>query len=498
MSQSIASTGVLNLATIYGVLLNDNAELAHMGSALYEKPYLAPPKAPVLYIKTANTVNKSAAVPLPTDCAALEIGATVGLVIRRQTPLAAQASAAATLDDVAGVLLLADWSVPHASVYRPPVKWRNRDGFLGVGNFIPTGNAAELTALITSLTLAVRVNDEFVQTVTFTDFVRDAATLLRDVSEMFSLRGDADCASDVLMLGLQFGSKKSVRAEPVEASGQSQVVLHQTSPSTSSGRTDVTNSAAETLQTRPTAQLGDVVTISAIQSEKTLATLKQTIVSEISWKSQPSRKVTCTTQTVFCLGLNYADHAKELAFKPPEEPLVFLKSAASFTDNNTAVPRPLDATHMHYECELAIIIGKTAKNVTKAQAYDYVSGYTVANDFAIRDYLENYYRPNLRVKNRDRCTPYLEPITPAASVANPMNLALTTHVNGVLTQSGNTSDMVFDIPTLIEYLSSFMTLNAGDIILTGTPDGVVNCKVGDVVRCEVAEVGVLVNTMAGI
>jgi 5-oxopent-3-ene-1,2,5-tricarboxylate decarboxylase/2-hydroxyhepta-2,4-diene-1,7-dioate isomerase len=246
---------------------------------------------------------------------------------------------------------------------------------------------------------------------------------------------------------------------------------------------------------RPTAQLGDEVTIYTIRGEQTIATLKQTIVAASTWQAQPHRNVTCTTQTVFCLGLNYADHAKELAFKPPEEPLVFLKSAASFTGNNGSVPRPSDATHMHYECELAVVIGKTAKNVTKAQAYDYVSGYTVANDFAIRDYLENYYRPNLRVKNRDRCTPYLEPITPAASVANPMNLALTTHVNGVLTQSGNTADMVFDIPTLIEYLSSFMTLNAGDIILTGTPDGVVDCKVGDVVRCEVNEVGVLFNSI---
>jgi 5-oxopent-3-ene-1,2,5-tricarboxylate decarboxylase / 2-hydroxyhepta-2,4-diene-1,7-dioate isomerase len=451
----------LNLATIYGVLLNDPLELAQMGAALHEKPYLAPPKAPVLYIKTANTVNESAAVPLPADCAALEIGATVGLVIRRQTPLAAQASAPATLDDVAGVLLLADWCVPHATVYRPPVKWRNRDGFLGMGDFIPTANAAELTALLASLTLAVRVNDALVQTVAFTHFVRDAATLLRDVSDMFSLRGDVNCASDVLMLGLQ-----SVQGMP-----------------------------------RPTAQLGDEVTISAMQGEHVLATLNQNIIAASTWQAQASntkRKVICTTKTVFCLGLNYADHAKELAFKPPEEPLVFLKSAASFTGNNTAVPRPADATHMHYECELAVIIGKTAKNVTKAQAYDYVAGYTVANDFAIRDYLENYYRPNLRVKNRDRCTPYLEPIMPATAVANPMNLALTTHVNGVLSQSGNTADMVFDIPTLIEYLSSFMTLNAGDIILTGTPDGVVDCEVGDVVLCEVAEVGVLVNTMTGI
>ncbi len=446
----------LNLATIYGVLLNDPAEIASMGSALHDKPYLAPPAAPVLYIKTANTVNDSNAVPLPTDVAALEIGATVGLVIRRRAPLAANQSAPATLDDVAGVLLLCDWCVPHASVYRPPIKWRNRDGFLGVGDFIPTANAIELTALLGALTLSVHVNEQLVQTVSFDGFVRDAAALLNNVSDMFSLRGDDHTASDVLMLGL-----KALDGKP-----------------------------------RPTAALGDTVRITATHAGNTLVTLSQTIVSQSNWQAHPSSAVTCNAKTVFCLGLNYADHAKELAFKPPTEPLVFLKSAASFTGNHCAVPRPAGVAYMHYECELAVVIGKTAKNVTKAQAYDYVAGYTVANDFAIRDYLENYYRPNLRVKNRDRCTPYLEPITPAAQVPNPMNLALTTHVNGALTQSGNTADMVFDIPTLIEYLSSFMTLNAGDIILTGTPDGVVDCKVGDVVRCEVQGVGVLVNTMS--
>ncbi len=449
----INPTAPINLGTIYGVLLNDAAELASMGTALHEKPYLAAPKAPVLYIKTANTINDADTVPLPADCAALEMGATLGLVIRRKTPLAAQASAPVTLDDVAGVLLLDDWCVPHDSVYRPPVKWRNRDGFLGVGGFIPTANAVELTALLGALTLSVRVNEQLLQTVGFDGFVRDAAALLRDVSEMFSLRGDDHTASDVLMLGL-----KALDGKP-----------------------------------RPTAALGDTVRITATRAGHTLAALSQTIVAETAWQAQPSSAVACHAKTVFCLGLNYADHAKELAFKPPTEPLVFLKSAASFTGNNAAVPRPAGVAHMHYECELAVVIGKTAKNVVKAQAYDYVAGYTVANDFAIRDYLENYYRPNLRVKNRDRCTPYLEPITPAAQVPNPMNLALTTHVNGVLTQSGNTSDMVFDIPTLIEYLSSFMTLNAGDIILTGTPDDVVDCKVGDVVECEVQGAGFLTN-----
>ncbi len=445
----------LNLATIYGVLLNDPAEVASMGAALLEKPYLATPKAPVLYIKTTNTLNDSHAVPLPVDCAALEIGATLGLVMRRQNPLAAHESAPATLDDVAGVLLLADWCVPHASVYRPPIKWRNRDGFLGVGEFIPTANASELTALLSAITLSVQVNDALVQTVTFTNTVRNAATLLHDVSEMFSLRGDANTASDVLMLGLQ-----SVQGFA-----------------------------------RPTAQLGDTVRITAHQSGEPLTTFQQTIVKETDWQAQLTSTIRCNAKSVFCLAINYADHAKELAFKAPEEPLVFLKSIASFTGNHAAVPRPKGVAHMHYECELAVIIGITAKNVPKAKAYDVVAGYTVANDYAIRDYLENYYRPNLRVKNRDRCTPYLEPITPAAQLANPMNLPLTTHVNGVLTQSGNTADMVFDIPTLIEYLSSFMTLNPGDIILTGTPDGVVDCKAGDVVRCEVQGLGELTNTM---
>jgi 2-keto-4-pentenoate hydratase/2-oxohepta-3-ene-1,7-dioic acid hydratase in catechol pathway len=131
---------------------------------------------------------------------------------------------------------------------------------------------------------------------------------------------------------------------------------------------------------------------------------------------------------------------------------------------------------MHYECELAVVIGKTARNVKRDDAYDFVGGYTVANDYAIRDYLENWYRPNLRVKNRDTCTPLGPWLVDAADVPNPMALALQTTVNGKVTQSGNTRDMIFDVPFLIEYFSSFMTLQPGDLILTGTPDGVVDCQ----------------------
>ncbi len=199
--------------------------------------------------------------------------------------------------------------------------------------------------------------------------------------------------------------------------------------------------------------------------------------------------------TVFALGLNYADHAKELAFKAPEVPLVFLKGPNTITGHQAKTRRPADATYMHYECELAVVIGKTGKNVAKADAMGIVAGYTVANDYAIRDYLENYYRPNLRVKNRDACTPLGPWLVDAADVPNPMALKLTTRINGKTTQQGTTADMIFDIPTLIEYLSSFMTLNPGDVILTGTPEGLADVKPGDVIETEVENVCCLVNTI---
>jgi 5-oxopent-3-ene-1,2,5-tricarboxylate decarboxylase/2-hydroxyhepta-2,4-diene-1,7-dioate isomerase len=199
--------------------------------------------------------------------------------------------------------------------------------------------------------------------------------------------------------------------------------------------------------------------------------------------------------TIFALGLNYADHARELAFKAPEQPLVFLKGPNALTGHLANTRRPADATYMHYECELAVVIGKQAKNVSRADAFQYVAGYTVANDYAIRDYLENYYRPNLRVKNRDACTPLGPWLVDASAVPDPGNLRLTTTVNGKLTQDGNTRDMIFDIPALIEYLSASMTLMPGDIILTGTPEGLADVVAGDRVVTEIEGVGRLVNTI---
>jgi len=198
--------------------------------------------------------------------------------------------------------------------------------------------------------------------------------------------------------------------------------------------------------------------------------------------------------TVIALGLNYADHAKELAFNSQDEPLVFLKGPGTLLGHRGVTRRPADARFMHYECELAVIIGRDAKRVARAQAMRHVAGYCIANDYAIRDYLENWYRPNARAKNRDGAT-VLGPWFVDAEDVEPSNLDLRTYVNGKLTQRGNTRDLIFDIPYLIEYLSSFMTLAPGDVILTGTPEGVLNVMPGDEIVCEIDGLGRLANTI---
>jgi 5-oxopent-3-ene-1,2,5-tricarboxylate decarboxylase/2-hydroxyhepta-2,4-diene-1,7-dioate isomerase len=199
--------------------------------------------------------------------------------------------------------------------------------------------------------------------------------------------------------------------------------------------------------------------------------------------------------TIFALGLNYADHASELSFKTPEKPLVFLKGPNTLLGHYGESPCPNDAQQMHFECELAVVIGRQGRCIRPEHAYDYVGGYTIANDYAIREYLENYYRPNLRVKNRDFCTPLGPWVVDAADISDPMQLGLRTFVNGEMVQEGNTKDLIFGIPALIEYLSEFMTLKPGDLILTGTPQGIRYVQPGDEVVTEIDEIGQLANNI---
>lgn len=199
---------------------------------------------------------------------------------------------------------------------------------------------------------------------------------------------------------------------------------------------------------------------------------------------------------VYALGLNYADHSRELGFAAKQAtPLVFLKGGNCFVGHNGTTPRPNDANQMHPECELVAVIGRVARQVSSDEALDYVGGYTIANDYAIREYLENYLRPNARVKNRDATTPLGPWIVDAADIPNPQALNLSTRVNGVEVQHGSTSDMVLDVAGLVSYLSAFVTLNPGDMILTGTPHGVHFCAVGDEVVCEIDGIGRLHNRL---
>jgi 5-oxopent-3-ene-1,2,5-tricarboxylate decarboxylase/2-hydroxyhepta-2,4-diene-1,7-dioate isomerase len=199
--------------------------------------------------------------------------------------------------------------------------------------------------------------------------------------------------------------------------------------------------------------------------------------------------------TIFALGLNYADHRKELGFKAKEAPLIFLKGPNSLVGHKGRTARPADANQMHPECELVAIIGKPARSVAANDALDYVSGYTIACDYAIREYLENYYRPNLAVKNRDATTPLGPWIADAGDIADPQTLRLRTTVNGSVVQEGSTADMILTIAELIAYLSETMTLLPGDMILSGTPQGVHFCAAGDEVACEIEGIGRLVNRL---
>ncbi|MFD2924517.1 fumarylacetoacetate hydrolase family protein [Halobacillus naozhouensis] len=243
------------------------------------------------------------------------------------------------------------------------------------------------------------------------------------------------------------------------------------------------------MKTARVAYEGDIHHATASHEGVQLENGKSIAEEEVVWLP-PIEPKTC-----FALGLNYFDHASELSFKAPEEPLVFLKGSNTFIGHRGNTKRPDDVTNMHYECELAVVIGKQAKDVPKDNAYDYVAGYTIANDYAFRDYLENYYRPNLKVKNRDDSTPLGPWFVDVDDISDPMNLSLCTYVNGEIVQEGSTKDMIFDVPTLIEYLSSFMTLNPGDLLLTGTPKGTVDTKVGDEVITEIEGLGRLKNTI---
>ena len=192
---------------------------------------------------------------------------------------------------------------------------------------------------------------------------------------------------------------------------------------------------------------------------------------------------------VVAIGRNYAAHAAELGNDVPEEPLMFLKPNTSVVGPGDPVFYPRQSSEVHFEGELAVVIGRICRDVVPERVPDVVYGYTVANDVTARD-LQRGDVQFTRAKGFDSFCPLGPWIETELDTSD---LQVTTHLNGDLKQDGRTKDLVFDVPTLVSYVSSVMTLLPGDVILTGTPDGVGPMEVGDEVEITVSGIGSLTN-----
>ncbi|WP_020529192.1 fumarylacetoacetate hydrolase family protein [Flexithrix dorotheae] len=175
---------------------------------------------------------------------------------------------------------------------------------------------------------------------------------------------------------------------------------------------------------------------------------------------------------IVCIGLNYALHAKESGMEPPKEPVVFFKATSSLVGPNDDVIIPKNSKKTDWEVELAVVIGKKASYVSKEEALDYVAGYCLHNDYSEREFQLEKGGQWVKGKSCDTFAPLGPYIATKDEIPNPHNLRLWLKLNGETMQDGNTSDFIFDVPTVISYLSQYMSLLPGDIISTGTPSGV--------------------------
>ncbi|MEZ4630833.1 MAG: fumarylacetoacetate hydrolase family protein [Deinococcales bacterium] len=204
---------------------------------------------------------------------------------------------------------------------------------------------------------------------------------------------------------------------------------------------------------------------------------------------------------VIALGRNYAEHAREGGSEPPDFPMLFHKTHTSLLGHGGNIIIPPISDKIDYEAELAVIIGKTCKRVSEAEAMDYVAGYTVANDVSARDW-QRRTTQFTSGKMLDTFCPLGPYLVTKDEIAEVGNLRIQTHLNGQQMQDGNTKDMIFSIPFLISYISQIATLEVGDVLLTGTPEGVgfarkppVWMKAGDEIAITIEGLGLLHNQL---
>ena len=213
----------------------------------------------------------------------------------------------------------------------------------------------------------------------------------------------------------------------------------------------------------------------------------------VPWESAHLLAPVLPTKVV-CVGRNYVDHASELGNDVPKEPLIFLKPATSVIGPDAPVIHPLISHEVHHEAELAAIVGRVARNVKAEDASQYLLGYTAANDVTARD-LQNRDGQWTRAKGFDTFCP-LGPVI--ETELDPLErLAVICRVNGDVRQAGFTSDMVFGVAEIIEFITTVMTLLPGDVVLTGTPAGVSKVESGDRMEVEIDGIGTLANPVVG-
>jgi 2-keto-4-pentenoate hydratase/2-oxohepta-3-ene-1,7-dioic acid hydratase in catechol pathway len=209
---------------------------------------------------------------------------------------------------------------------------------------------------------------------------------------------------------------------------------------------------------------------------------------------------------IMCIGLNYRRHAEESGARIPEFPVLFFKGANTVQNpgDPILIPTHLPSAEVDYECELAVVIGKTCKNVPREKALDCVLGYCCANDVSARDWqMRRSGGQWCRAKSFDTFCPLGPCLVTRDEIPNPNNLKIATILNGEHVQDWTTDDMIFDVPRLIEFLSGSTTLHAGTVILTGTPHGVGMAskpprwlRPGDSVTIEIEHIGQLTNSVA--
>ncbi len=209
----------------------------------------------------------------------------------------------------------------------------------------------------------------------------------------------------------------------------------------------------------------------------------------------------CRPSKIICLGLNYLDHKEESGFEKPQKPLLFCKTPNALAGPFDPILLPRSCDQIDWEVELAVVIGQVGKRIPARDALNYVAGFSVLNDVSGRQvqFSDSQW---FRGKSFDTFAPMGPALVTVDEIENFQNLKLTTRVNGELMQDGNSADMIFDIPTIIAFISQDITLWPGDIISTGTPSGVgifrdppVLLKSGDVVECQVEKIGTIRNTV---